>query len=160
MEGQRRSCGRCLLRTARRHVQHLTATGPAGADRCDDCQRPLRQPIVVVDNFGLASLSQALFKRLRVPRALSPCRSLVNNICREQFETWKRPGWQLVRALNTKKETREEYLVSVWEDVKALCSFERVARGTNDSSQGRGNVRASPNGSLGLIIPPLLVIHR
>lgn len=53
-----------------------------------------------------------------------------------------------------------EFMVCLWDDIKALCSFEKVARGTNDPSQARGNIRASAHGSMGLIIPPLLVIHR
>ena len=126
---------------------------------CTTCQGPLQLPYTLVSSNGAMSVSRTLFNRLRVPRQLTLARALVPNITREQFATWMSDSWELVKSTRTAKEDTEEYLLIEWEDVKRLCNFEVVARATQDPSQGRGNIRFSSRGTMGVIVPPILVKH-
>ena len=150
----RTTCLRCCLDVA--EGQHIAD----GLEACGRCNQPITAQCIPVGNTGLASLRQTLFNRLRAPRPLSTARAMVANICWEQFQRWISPTWRHVSSKKTAKEDREVYVLLEWADVKELCHFEEVARGTMEPSQGRGNIRASAYGGLGIIVPPVVVTHR
>jgi hypothetical protein len=150
----RSTCLRCCLEVA------ADQTVDPLRELCGRCQQPMSIPAIIVGSNGIHGLRQALFNRLQPPRALSPVRALVGNIALEQFHSWRTPSWTLVGISHTPKEDKETYLLSEWEDVKALCSFQVVAQGTRDPTQAYGNVRTSLRGSAGIICPPVLLTHR
>ena len=155
MAQERSTCLRCCMGLAQAQPVQ------PGVEVCTSCQRPVQAPVVIMNNSGSAAVSRALFNRLRSPRQLSWARCLVPNITREQLAAWRTDTWESVRSSSSPREDIEEYLLVEWSDVKQLCSFEVVAAGTGDPSQGVGNVRfAYRSGTMGIIAPPVLLRHR
>ena len=60
----------------------------------------------------------------------------------------------------TSKQVTNVFCLVEWRDVVQLCNFQEVVAGTRYPTQGRDNVRLSQTNSMGVICPPVLVIHR
>ena len=151
------------VRTICLHCSHAAAMEEElelGLEVCTQCHGPIAAPGICVRSSGQAALSRALFNRLRVARQLSPVRSFVANITKEQFKRWRTATWQHLSSIRTAKMDEDAFLVVEWSDVKALCTFELVSRGTADPSQGRGNLRFTARGGMGVIVPPMKLVHR
>eukprot|EP00192_Tetraselmis_astigmatica_P014714 CAMPEP_0117649566 /NCGR_PEP_ID=MMETSP0804-20121206/1044_1 /TAXON_ID=1074897 /ORGANISM="Tetraselmis astigmatica, Strain CCMP880" /LENGTH=145 /DNA_ID=CAMNT_0005455319 /DNA_START=614 /DNA_END=1051 /DNA_ORIENTATION=+ len=82
------------------------------------------------------------------------------NVTLEQFATWRTDSWELVSSKRTVEEDIDVYCVVEWRDVREFCSFEEIAAGTRDPTQGRGNVQATTTATFGIICPPMIVTHR
>ena len=127
---------------------------------CSRCYGPMARQVVVTSATGHTALSVGLFGRVSKPRRLSKVRLTVKNITAEQFGVWVLPTWQHFQSLRKAKEDRDDFLVTEWADVKALCSFEHPSVPTREPSQGKGNVRAAASGELAVVVPPLVLSHR
>ena len=155
MAQERTTCLRCCMGLAQAQPVE------PGVVVCSTCQRPMQDPVVIMNNSGSAAVSRALFNRLRNPRQLSWVRCLVPNITWEQLASWRTETWEHVRSSRSAKEDIEEFLLVEWSDVKRLCSFEVVAAGTADPAQAQGNVRfVARCGTMGVVAPPVLLRHR
>mmetsp|Transcript_1116 Transcript_1116/g.3324 ORF Transcript_1116/g.3324 Transcript_1116/m.3324 type:complete len:177 (-) Transcript_1116:144-674(-) len=132
----RSTCLRCCLEVAQGQ-----AVVP-GMEVSPRCNCPANIGCIIVDNCGLTAIRQSMFNRFRSPRPLSAASSLGPNITLEQFATWRTDSWELVSSKRTVKEDVDVYCVVEWSDIKEFCSFEDIAAGTRDPTQGKGNDQA------------------
>ena len=150
----RAQCLQCL---------HLEALATPVADHIQhgtECHRSVNRPCIFVSDPGVLNRSRLMFNRLRPPRAHSVVRTRPFPLAREQFMAWRTPTWRHVRSDRSLDKDSEVYLLVEWEDVKRLCSFEVVARATPNPTEGRGNARVTSRGTFGIIVPPVVLIHR
>lgn len=120
------NCAKCCLEVA------MAQAVPQGVERCARCQlAPLLLSVIPVDNTGRAPVRYALYTRAKKGMALSTAKSIVKNICLEQFNTWRRNSWAFVNRTQRRKRDKVVYLLTHWRDVREFCSFEDVAAGTN-----------------------------
>lgn len=154
MSVARSLCLGCLLDVA--NQQPLVE----GMEQCGQCQLNIRAPAIVVWNTGELGLQQKLFNRLVRPRALSIAKAQIYNITKEQFNTWKRDSWGFIGRSRTRMYDNETWVILEWSDVKSLCSFEVFASGTREPTQGLGNMRVAANGTMGVICPPITLVHK
>mmetsp|Transcript_27221 Transcript_27221/g.76758 ORF Transcript_27221/g.76758 Transcript_27221/m.76758 type:complete len:158 (-) Transcript_27221:433-906(-) len=152
MPGGRVTCLRCCLQAAQGQLQE------PDCEVCVGCQLPIASICIGVGNCGITSLRLSMFNRLRSPRP-QPAMSMPSNICVEQLETWRRPSWKLVSSKRSMKLDVDVYCLVEWEDIRDLCSFREVSRGTRQPGQRRGNVRGTARGTLGAICPPVRITH-
>ena len=155
MSVARTTCLMCCL-----DVAQGQAVQP-GLTVCQRCTQPLTTRPIVVLNSGISSLRLAMFNRLRSPRVLSLASNFVGNVCMEQLRTWMRPSWRHISSCeHSAKQDVHRWCLTEWSDIKWLCSFQEVAAGTRFPTQGLGNVRASDSATMGIICPPVVVMHR
>ena len=131
-----------------------------GREFCGRCMGPMSATCILVGNSGLTSLRVAMFNRLRSPRPLKKAMNSVANVGYEQLEAWMSGTWRHVRTQETAKQVVRTYCLVEWRDIAKLCRFEEVAAVTRYPTQGRGNVRLAQSNTMGVICPPLIVIHR
>lgn len=146
-------CPRCLITDAADRANDRNGLN------CTRCQGIPNYNLVLVANDGRSAMSLKLFERLARPRSISPTHATVNNITREQFETWVRPSWRHIISTTTAKLDTTLYEIYSWEDVVDLCGFETVSLGTNCPGQAKRNFRGNRAGTIGAIVPPLAIKH-
>ena len=78
----------------------------------------------------------------------------MKNITAEQFGEWVLPSWQHFQSVRKAKEDRDDFLVTEWADVKAMCSFEHPSVPTREPNHGIGNIRDAAGGELVVVVPP------
>lgn len=128
---------------------------------CSFCHHPFSSPVVLTRSTGRGAVSWRLWNRIGPrPRPLSGIRAAVPNITREQFLSWRRPSWRLIRSVETPRGILLEYMLEREEDIEEMCCLEVAARCSRDPSQGYRNMRASERGEVGVIVKPMVLSFR
>jgi hypothetical protein len=152
-----------ILRTRCRQCCDREATNQtvAAGGVCQGCSNPLDSPFIPIFDDGRAEVAMRLFKRVHNARANAYLLARFPCMHEEAVRQWQTPSWRVLPSSQPTKNTLvKEWLITSFEDVIQLCSFQTACQASRPTHQGHYNMRGSASGQISIIVPPLRLIHR